>query len=386
MRVAYVCMDPGVPVFGRKGSSVHVQSVLRSLLRRGHDVDLFACRFDGPPPADLERVGVHRLPRAPKGDPAARERALAAANAPLGEALAALDELDLVYERASLWSWVALDHADRRRTPAILEVNAPLVEEQARNRDLVDRAGAERVARRQATAASVLAAVSPAVADHLRATHPAAAARVHVVPNGVDPERFPQTPAPDPARPFTVGFVGTLKPWHGLDTLVVAFAALHAARPEARLLVVGDGPGREALQRTLEERGLRAAATLTGAVEPQAVPSLLGQMDVSVAPYPNLEPFYFSPLKIVESMAAGVPVVTSRVGGLDDLVADGRTGRLVPAEDPAALAEALVALADDPADRLRMGATARRETLATLTWDAVVGRVLGLAAARAKVA
>lgn len=386
MRVAYVCMDPGVPVFGRKGSSVHVQSVLRSLLRRGHELDLLACRFDGPPPADLDNVTVHHLPRAGKGEPAARERALAAANGPLDGTLATLGRIDLVYERASLWSWAALEHAERTGTPTVLEVNAPLVEEQARHRDLVDRAGAERAAERQAATASVLAAVSPAVADHLRTAHPGAVARVHVVPNCVDPARFARTPEPDPARPFTIGFVGTLKPWHGLDTLVTAFAALHAARPGARLLVVGDGPGREALEHELAERELGAAATLTGAVEPDAVPGLLGQMDVSVAPYPDLKPFYFSPLKIVESMAAGVPVVASCVGGLEDLIADGRTGRLVPAEDPAALAAALVALAEDHAGRLQMGAAARRETLASRTWDAIIGRVLTLAATHEMVA
>jgi glycosyltransferase involved in cell wall biosynthesis len=382
MRVAYVCADPGVPVFGSKGSSVHVQSVLRALLRRGAEVHLLACRTGGEPAAGLEAVTLHALPRPPKGDPAARERLALAANRALAEALAALGALDLVYERCSLWSFAALAHARRAGTGSVLEVNAPLVEEQACHRVLVDQAGAEQVADRQAADADVLLAVSDGVARHLRERHPGAAGRVHVVPNGVDPERFPERPPPDPRRPFTVGFVGTLKPWHGLPALVEAFSLLRRELPAARLLIVGDGPGREALEYDLARRDAAGAAELAGAVAPGEVPALLARMDVAVAPYPPLESFYFSPLKVVEAMAAGLPVVASRVGQVEQLVDHGRTGLLVPPGDAEALAAALARIARR-ADRGRaLGVAARRAVLASHTWDAVVDRALALAPAR----
>jgi glycosyltransferase involved in cell wall biosynthesis len=382
MRVAYVCADPGVPVFGRKGSSVHVQAILRALVRRGARVDLLACRFDGEPPPDLSAaVRVHELPRVPKGEPAERERALLAANGALGAALQRLGRIDLVYERCALWSNAALEHARHCGLPAVLEVNAPLVEEQATHRVLVDRAAAERVADRQAATATVLSAVSEGVAAHLRERHPRAAERVHVIPNGVDPDRFPAGPRPDPGHPFTVGFVGTLKPWHGLPALVDAFARLRARRPEARLLIVGDGPGRVALAAELGARGLRAATELAGAVAPDEVPAMLARMDASVAPYPALERFYFSPLKVVESMAAGLPVVASAVGDVPRVIEDGRTGLLVPPGDPVALAAALAELADRPQERLRIGAAARDAVLRSHTWDAVLERVLALCGA-----
>jgi len=327
----------------------------------------------------LEAVAVHGLPRAPKGDTATRERALQAADAGLAAALAACDPIELLYERASLWSVAGLEAARAREIPTVLEVNAPLVDEQAEHRELVDRAAAEAIVTRQAAAATVLAAVSLGVADHLRARHPEAVTRIHVVPNGVDPVRFGAPATPDPERPFTVGFVGTLKPWHGLEVLVEAFARAHDQLPEARLLVVGDGPGRACLERDLASRGLTAAAELTGAVAPDAVPALLARMDASTAPYPAHEPFYFSPLKVVESMAAGVCVVVSRVGELATLVEDGHTGRLVAPGDPAALGAALVALGRDAAARGAMAAAGRRAVLEHRTWDAVVERVLDLA-------
>jgi glycosyltransferase involved in cell wall biosynthesis len=130
--------------------------------------------------------------------------------------------------------------------------------------------------------------------------------------------------------------------------------------------------------------GVANAAELTGAVMPDAVPALLARMDVAVAPYPLLPDFYFSPLKVLEAMAAGLPVVAARVGDLDRLVADGRTGRLVTPGDPAALAGALHALAERPDERERLGAAARRTVLAAHTWDAAIGRILsacGLGAA-----
>jgi len=384
MRVVYVCADPGVPVFGAKGSSVHVQSVVRALLRRGAEVELLACRIGGDPPPGLEAVRVHELPRPPKGDTAERERLLLAGNAALADALASLGAVDLIYERCSLWSTAALAHGCAAGVPTVLEANAPLVEEQARHRELVDRAGAERVAALQDELADVVVAVSDGVAAHVRRTHPEAAGRVHVVPNGVDPERFPFDLLLARAVkrvPFTVGFVGTLKPWHGLDVLVDAFARLHAAVPSARLLVVGDGPQRRALEDDLAARGIAGCADLAGAVAPDRVPELLSRMDVAVAPYPPLEDFYFSPLKVVEAMAAGLTVVASRIGRLDEIVEDGHTGLLVPPGDPAALAEALASLAGDPVACASMGAAGRRAVLREHTWDAVVDRVLGLALA-----
>ncbi len=381
MRIAYVSADLGVPIFGRKGCSIHVQEVVRALKNRGADVEVFSANASGTPPIGLDDLRVHSLPRPPKGDLAAREQAALAANAALRAALAREPPYDLVYERYSLWSFAAMECARAANTPALLEVNAPLIEEQAEHRGLVDRAGAQRVAEQVFGAATVILAVSEEVAAYV-AQFPGTRHKIQVVPNGVSPNRFSPGLAPTLPRPagaFTVGFVGTLKPWHGLSILVEAFARLHRRHPEARLLIVGDGPERERLAADLAAVGLTEAVHLAGAVDASAVPGWLASMDVGVAPYPPLAQFYFSPLKVYEYMAAGLPVVASRIGQLKNLIEQGRNGLLVTPGDAAGLAAALERLRSDPELRARLGQAARSTVLHQHTWDAVAQRVLRLA-------
>lgn len=381
MRIAYVCGDAGVPVFGAKGCSIHVQEMVRALAAHGGRPVLFASRAGGNPPPGLEAIPLRALPRSASGDLAVRERESLDANASLRAALEREGPFDLVYERHALWSFAGMEYARDAGIPGVLEVNAPLIEEQATYRGLADREGAERAAGRAFGAARVVIAVSEGVAGYLD-RFPGTRGRVHVVPNGVDPSRFPEGLAPSlPRTPgtFTVGFLGTLKAWHGIPHLVDAFDDLSRKEPGCRLLVVGDGPERGPLEEDLRARGLHSAVTLTGAVRPEEVPGLLASMDAAVAPYPSRDDFYFSPLKVFEYMAAGLPVAASRIGQIADLIRDGETGILLPPGDPGALSSALLRLSRDPALRARLGKAAREDVLGTFSWAAIAGRILRLA-------
>jgi glycosyltransferase involved in cell wall biosynthesis len=381
MRIAYVCADLGVPVFGRKGCSIHVQEVVRTLVHLGHQVELFTPRPEGPRPSGLECVPVHALPPVVSREAAAREQAALAANASLRRSLEAAGPFDAIYERYSLWSFAGMEYARTAAVPGVLEVNAPLIEEQADHRTLMDRFGAEEVARRVFGDAATLIAVSEEVAEYLRG-YPAADGRVLVVPNGVDTERFrpglkPLLPRDDAT--FTVGFVGSLKPWHGLSVLVAAFALLHQRHPDSRLIVVGEGPERRQLALDLSDRGLSGAFHLTGAIPSEDVPRMLASFDAAAAPYIQRDGFYFSPLKVYEYMAAGLPVAASDVGQLTQLIQHGINGLLCPPGDASALAAALENVCVDAALRRRLGEAARRTVLDDHTWTAAVRRILALA-------
>lgn len=386
MRIAYVCADPGIPVFGCKGCSVHVQEVLREFVRRGHSVDLLAMRTGGDVPADLADVRVHLIPVAAAADRSRREVALHNANRAVRELLSTLGPFDLVYERHALFASAAMPWSAETDTPGVLEVNAPLLAEQAKYRGLAHDDLALAAARESLRAAGTVVAVSHSVAQYvreLRGSHEG----VHVVPNGVDPRRFDKVPRRGrQADEFTIGFLGTLKPWHGVDVLLDAFELVHRWSPGARLLIVGDGPQRDALQRRagelLGDAGSRVE--FVGAVAPDDVPRLLARMDVGTAPYADAQDCYFSPLKVLEYMAAGLPVVASDAGQVREMVAHERTGLLVAPGDAAALAVALLTVADDPALCERFGTAARDAVLQRFTWQGVVDCVLRLAGVGAR--
>ncbi|MBD2091515.1 glycosyltransferase family 4 protein [Microcoleus sp. FACHB-1515] len=378
MRIAYVCADPGVPVFGQKGCSIHVQEIIRALQQQGAEVELFASRWGGEPSADLAAVKLHHLPQIPKGDRALREQIALSANAELRLQLERAGAFDLIYERYSLWSFGAIEHARSIGVPALLEVNAPLIEEQAKHRGLIDRSAAEQIAERVFQAATHLIAVSAEVKTYLEG-YVRSDRSIHVIPNGVNLDRFPAKLEPAfPTDAFTIGFVGTLKPWHGLPVLIEAFDRLHQRHPKTQLLIVGDGPERENLEMDVAQRGLAAVVHFTGAIAPDRIPGWLASMQVAVAPYPAQSDFYFSPLKVYEYMAAGLPTVASRIGQLADLIEDQVTGLLCTAGDPIDLATALEQVLRSPDHNRSMGQAARQKVMQH-SWNAIAQKLLQLA-------
>lgn len=171
-----------------------------------------------------------------------------------------------------------------------------------------------------------------------------------------------------------VGFVGSLKPWHGVDVLLEAIRRLAGSHPRLRLLVVGDGPMRSSLEEFTRRAGLEGVVTFAGAVPYAAVPGHLAALEIATAPFLFTDDFYFSPLKVVEAMAAGLPVVASRLATVESML--GGTGVLVEPGDPAALASGLDRLLGDPALARSLGERARERCVSELAWDDVARRIV----------
>jgi glycosyltransferase involved in cell wall biosynthesis len=196
-------------------------------------------------------------------------------------------------------------------------------------------------------------AVSSAIRDLLVTGYGVAPERVEVLlPTAAAPPAAVSAP-PDPGRPV-VGLVGRLVPEKGVDVFLRAAALVSAVVPQARFLVVGDGPLRPDLEHRAAVLGLAGAVTFTG--YRSDAPRLLAGLDVLAVPSRSDG----SPLVVCEAMAAGVPVVASRVGGLPDLVEDGGSGLLVRPGEAEDLARALVSLLLDPEAARRLGARGRR--------------------------
>jgi glycogen(starch) synthase len=196
--------------------------------------------------------------------------------------------------------------------------------------------------------------------------------RVRTIPSGVEPQLFPRV-LPDAfgdlPRP-RVGYVGRLVPQKRPD---LAVGALERMRSPAHLVVVGDGPVRPALERRAAASAAPDRISFHGLVPHAEIPAVLSSLDVLVLPsaYEELGSV------LVEAMAAGLPVVATRVGGIPEVVADGVTGLLVPAGDATALAGALDRLLGDPALTARLGRCAR-ERSGAYAWPVLAGRIADL--------
>ncbi|PVE20100.1 glycosyltransferase family 1 protein [Arthrobacter sp. Bz4] len=370
MRVAYLCLDPGVPIFGSKGASVHVQEIIRSWRARGADVTIYCTRPGSDIPADLADVPVV-VQSIPKGSGDERERAQAAAAAALAGRVIA-DGATVAYERYSLFSDALARVTSALNIPGFLEVNAPLIDEQRIHRSLVGEDVALEALQRQVAAAARTVCVSQPVAEWVKERvsiehH----STVAVVPNGVNVNRI--RPTPETVGSPVVVFVGTLKPWHGVETLIQAKAV---ASTDWALRIVGAGPEGERLRELAVSTG--TAVEFTGALTPDFIPAALAGCAVATAPYPAMEDAndqYFSPLKIYEYCAAGLPVVASRVGQVPSIIDNGVTGLLVDPSNPAALAAAIDDLAAAPLARAAMSDAARRMATDHHSWDSVLDRI-----------
>lgn len=202
--------------------------------------------------------------------------------------------------------------------------------------------------------------------------------KVNWICNGVDEERFKPaaagartaSPVEDGDTPVVIGTVGRLQAIKDQRTLVAATSRLLAAVPSRRgrfrVVLVGDGPMRATLEREIAERGLGDIVELLG--ERDDVAELMRGMDIFVLP--SIAEGISN--TILEAMASGLPVVATRVGGNGELVDDGRTGRLVPAGDAAAMAEALAAYLDSAELRRADGARARQRVEARFGLSAMV--------------
>lgn len=193
--------------------------------------------------------------------------------------------------------------------------------------------------------------------------------KLTVIHNSYDSARFfppPGEPSTERGRPI-VGFVGRLADQKGVDYLLRAMPAVLGDHPGARLVIVGDGSMRRALEELASSLGLANGSVIFAGYQPVAA-ATFHQMAVVVVPS-LYEPFG---IVAVEAMACGRPVVASAVGGLPETVLDGTTGILVPPNDPGALAAAITRLLRSEPLRLQMGLAAVRRVTEMFSPEACV--------------
>jgi L-malate glycosyltransferase len=230
-------------------------------------------------------------------------------------------------------------------------------------RGLAGPAGVQHLQRASSRAAHRIVANSQAAAQQLL-EEGLPEHKIAVIPNGIDVSAFRQRQYP--ARPSRIAMVACLREEKRIDVLVAAAPRVLESHPDAQFLIVGDGPCRDALVAQARALGLLGHFQFLG--HRDDVPAVLSEADLLVLPS-EMEAF---PNAILEGMAAGLPVVATSVGGIPELVAHGRTGRLVPPGDPAALSNALLDVLSKPEVAAAYGRAGRRRIEETYSFERMV--------------
>ena len=408
MKILYLCPDLGIPVLGRKGASVHVRAMVNAFSEAGHSVILASSLLNKSPWEEPSAIAAPLFHLPPTDEVVEASLTVKDFNESLGVEDSLPGELrrilhnqslitqlkrrfesdppDFVYERASLYATAGVSLGRELNIPLLVELNAPLAVEQSVYRATGLGELAAHAERWMLSRADAVFAVSAPLRDYVVSLG-VEPQRIHLLPNGVNQAVFKPGP-PDPGTRArwgltdgpVLGFVGGLRPWHGVEVLAPLLDRMCERRSDAQMVIVGDGPLRGALERDLRERGLTRRVVFTGALPHEEIAGLIRQFTVALAPYSKPEHvFYFSPLKIFEYMACGVPVVAAGLGQNTELVRNCETGLLYPPGDIDALTSACEKLLADVDLRQRLGHAAAQEIHGRYTWGHNAARVVELA-------
>lgn len=370
---------------GDGAEGIHIQEMIRAFRDLGHQVVVLSPVGEKTNQASAKRSWGERLRR---GLPRAFFECLEIAyNLPATANLLLLARRhrpSFIYERYVTFNAAGAVAARLLGIPLILEVNAPLALERSQQPDETLRFQrlAHFLERWICSHSHRTLVVSTPLRDYL-ASVGVPAAKLAVVPNGVNLRSFASPPYAGalrerlgfPAEAKVIGFVGVMRPWHGIDMLLDAFAMLDKeASAELRLLLVGDSPIQGELMAQVERLGLTGKVVITGRVRHADIPGHIALFDIAVSPKAT---FYASPMKIIEYMAMGKAVVAPDMANIRDLIEDGLDGRLFSPGSASSLAAALSGLIADPARTAAIGEAARRKTLERLNWENNARTVLG---------
>lgn len=366
MRLLYVALDQTVP--GTLGGSVHVQAVAEGLAALGHEVHV-ATGFGGAWPAGSVRwhamgspLGLNQLRWLRTGAVADLARRVGA---------------ELVMERYYNFGGEGVFAAKRLGLPAVLEVNAPVIDYPGSLKSRVDRAillepmrrWRDRICRDVDLFVTTSSDILPKWIERRRVLEIEWGANV----DDFRPDAGGPIPFTRDSNRILCVFAGAFRSWHGAVHLSAALARLHkSGDTRFGAVFIGDGPERGAAERAARDL---PGVTFTGALPHNVLPAALAAADIGVAPFDPIKHaplrlgFYWSPLKIFEYMAVGLPVVAPALPRLKRLVEPRHEGILYDAHDPRGLDRAITALADR-AVRKKMGAAARVRVVRDFSWRA----------------
>jgi glycosyltransferase involved in cell wall biosynthesis len=302
-----------------------------------------------------------------------------------GKASATREKPDVIYERYSLFGNAGLYISQELGVPFMLEVNAPLRAEQEGHHAFTLTRTAEAIERQVLRSADTVIAVSGWLSEWM-VKEGLRSQGIHVIPNGISEAVFGRPRSGEAVRTRlnltgkrVIGYIGSFQQWHDIGGLVTAFKELLNSDEEVRLLLVGHGEMRTAVESPLIAEGLAQKAVFAGHVPYEDVPEYISAMDVPAVPYGHISDFYFSPIKLFECMASGRPTLAASIGQIQEIVEHGKTGWLYRPGDSRDLLQGIRTLLYDSELSSAIGAAGRAKILTSHTWRNVAGQIVGLA-------
>ncbi|MCE5230965.1 glycosyltransferase family 4 protein [bacterium] len=375
MKICYLCADPGIPIFGRKGCSTHVRETCSVLTELGNEVRLLCSN----PAGDRDGAeGCGTLDTVAVEPPRSRKLGFDLRHVVLdyrfGKALERLIEEwrpDAIYERYSLYSRAGLHAARRHNLPRLLEVNAFLTREQ---QDRIRLAPLARMVERGIIRSAPRVIV---VSEPLRKEVASLGVPINAVvrmPMAVNLEKF--NPTIDGAEVrrrhgledrFVIGYVGTLAGWHGLKLLEEVAEKLRdgGAAPFAFMIVGGEGHKLDENRERVRGRGLGDLIRFIGSVPYEDVPRHIRAMDAAVVPDTT---YWSSPAKLFEYQASGVPVLAPSYPAIHDALDHGREGFIFKPLDTGEMARLIMQMMGDREKLKAMSEAARRRAERDHSW------------------
>ena len=294
---------------------------------------------------------------------------------------------DAIIVRYSLNIFSAIITARLTNTPLVLEVNSPIYFERSKvlgEKYYTYLSGW--LERSIVASADHVVTVSEELRQYFinKGIHPE---RITTVINGFETKSFyPRSKDESlmkrlgiPGDAFVIGFSGSFKKWHGAESALKILAKVkgNIAGKKAWLVLVGDGPDRPRLEEIASKQGLNTVV-FCGSVSHERMPDYLSLFDIALAPYPLLDFFYFSPLKVFEYMAMGIPTVASRQGQLATIFEHDKTGMLVEPGDLETAATFILKLLSSAETRCVMGQTACEAAHSKFGWGHNAKAYLGI--------
>ncbi|RLG23686.1 hypothetical protein DRN85_08895, partial [Methanosarcinales archaeon] len=279
-------------------------------------------------------------------------------------------KIDFIYERYAFLTWVGPYFARKYRIPIILEVNEASGLDQVTGQVMVKLATS--LEKRIFKIANAIIVVSNFLKRHIQKMG-INEDKVFVIPNAVNPEVFDPDTVEDNLRrkldiedKLIIGFVGIFLPWNNLELLIDVFKEVARENPKTHLLLVGDGPLKNTIERKVHQEGLRDKVTLAGKVNYRDVPKFIHSMDICVIPQSNQ---YRSPVKLFEYMAMAKPVVAPCVEPIKSVIMEYEDVVLFEPGDRDLLKKAIRGLIEIKNSRKKIGNKARKTIIKKYTWQ-----------------